>query len=158
MNIQISDASKNDVESLIKIYSSPDLYHNIEEASWFVRSYFDYHHVKVVKQNSKIIGVLFWNSVEEKHHGLTNIQDLWIDERFRRKGLGEKLLRSSIEDMKKLYANNRYALRKVFVTTGENNKPAKNLYEKVGFKMVAVLPDLFAKGENELAYILTLNP
>ena len=158
MNPQILDANKNDVESLIKIYSSPDLCHNIEEASWFVRSYFDYHNVKVVKQNSKIIGVLFWNSVEEKHHGLTNIQDLWIDESFRRKGLGEKLLRSSIEDMRKLYAKHHYTLRKVFVTTGENNKPARNLYEKAGFHIVAVLPDLFAQGESELAYVLTLNP
>jgi ribosomal protein S18 acetylase RimI-like enzyme len=157
MSIQISDVSVNDVESLIEIYSSPDLYHNREEALWFVKSYFDYHHIKVVKQDSKIVGTIFWNVVEEKHHGLTNIQDLWVDKSFRRKGLGEKLLRSSIEDMKKLYANNRYALRKVFVTTGEDNKPARNLYKKVGFHPVAVLPDLFVNGENELVYILTLN-
>jgi ribosomal protein S18 acetylase RimI-like enzyme len=158
MSIQISEAGKNDIESLIEVYSSPDLYHNREEALWFVESYSDYHHIKVVKQDSMVVGAVFWNVVEEKHHGLTNIQDLWINKSFRRKGLGERLLRSSIEDMKKLYANNRYALRKVFVTTGENNKPARNLYEKVGFHPVAVLPDLFAKGENELVYILTLNP
>ena len=158
MSTQISDASKIDVESLIEIYSSPDLYHNREEASWFVKSYLDYHHVKVVKLNSKIVGAIFWNSVEEKHHGLTNVQDFWIDKSFRRRGLGEKLLRSSIEDMKKLYANHRHVLRKVFVTTGENNRPARNLYEKVGFRTVAVLPDMFAQGENELVYILTINP
>jgi len=157
MSIQISDVSMNDVESLIQVYSSPDLYHNSEEASWFVKSYFDYHHIKVVKQDSNVVGAIFWNIVEEKHHGLKNIKDLWVEKSFRRKGLGEKLLNSSIEDMKKLYANNRYTLRKVLVTTGENNKPAKNLYEKVGFHPVAVLPDLFAKGENELVYILTLN-
>jgi ribosomal protein S18 acetylase RimI-like enzyme len=158
MSIQISEAGKNDIESLIEVYSSPDLYHDREEALWFVKSYSDYHHIKVVKQDSKIVGAVFWNVVEEKHHGLTNIQDLWIDKSFRRKGLGERLLRSSIEDMKKLHANNRYELRKVFVTTGENNKPARNLYEKVGFHLVAVLPDLFAKGENELVYVLTHNP
>jgi ribosomal protein S18 acetylase RimI-like enzyme len=157
MGSQVSDATKNDVESLIEVYSSPDLYHNREEASWFVKSYFDYHHIKVVKQRKKVIGAIFWNTVEEKHHGLTNIQDLWIDEKFRRKGLGEKLLCSSIEDMKKLYAKHRYTLRKVFVTTGEKNDPARNLYEKIGFRLVAILPDLFAEGENELVYILTLN-
>jgi len=156
MGSQVFDATKNDVESLIEVYSSPDLYHNREEAAWFVKSYFDYHHIKVVKQRKKVVGAIFWNTVEEKHHGLTNIQDLWINEKFRRKGLGEKLLRSSIKDMKKLYAKYRYALRKVFVTTGEKNNPARNLYEKVGFRLVAILPDLFAKGENELVYILTL--
>ena len=158
MSTQISDARRNDVESLIEVYSSPELYHNREEASWFVKSYFDYHHVKVVKHDGKVVGALFWNVVEEKHHGLTNVQDLWVDEGFRRRGLGEKLLRSSIEDMKRLYADHRYALRKVFVTTGEDNRPARNLYEKVGFQKVAALPDLFAHGESELVYILTLNP
>jgi hypothetical protein len=73
MSIQISDVSKNDVESLIRVYSSPDLYHNREEASWFVKSYLDYHHVKMIKQDSKVVGAIFWNVVEEKHHGLTNI-------------------------------------------------------------------------------------
>lgn len=154
MSSQVSDATRNDVESLIEIYGSPDLYHNREEASWFVKSYFDYHHIKVVKQRGKVVGAIFWNTVEEKHHGLTNIQDLWIDEKFRRKGLGEKLLRSSIEDMKKLYAEHRSALRKVYVTTGEKNNPARKLYRKIGFRLVAILPDLFAEGENELVYIL----
>jgi hypothetical protein len=30
--------------------------------------------------------------------------------------------------------------------------------EKIGFRKLALLADLFAKGENELVYILTLNP
>ena len=157
MSCQVSNATKDDVESLIQVYSSADLYHNGEEASWFVKSYFDYHHIKVVKQGKEVVGAIFWNAVEEKHHGLTNIQDLYIDEKFRRKGLGERLLRSSIEDMKKLYAKNDYLLRKVIVTTGEYNKPARNLYEKIGFQLTAILPDLFSKRENELVYILTLN-
>jgi ribosomal protein S18 acetylase RimI-like enzyme len=158
MGIQISDASKSDIESLIEIYSSTNLYHDREETSWLVKSYFDYHHIKVVKQDDKVVGVLFWNFVEEKHHGLANIQELWVEESLRRKGLGERLLRSSIEDMEKFYAKYHHTLRKVLVTTGEYNKPARNLYEKVGFNRVALLPDLFSKDENELVYILTLNP
>ncbi len=157
MSYQVSDATKADAESLIEVYSSAELYHNREEASWFVKSYFDYHHIKVVKQRTNVVGALFWNSVEEKHHGLTNIQDFWVAEKFRRKGLGEKLLRSSIEDMKKLYAKHHYSLRKVLLTTGESNKPARGLYEKIGFRLVAVLPDLHADGDNELVYLLTSN-
>jgi ribosomal protein S18 acetylase RimI-like enzyme len=72
--------------------------------------------------------------------------------------LGERLLRSSIEDMKEVYAKYHYTLRKVLVTTGEYNKPVRNLYEKVGFSKVALLPNLFSKGENELVYIFMLNP
>jgi ribosomal protein S18 acetylase RimI-like enzyme len=158
MNTSVVDASVKDVEDLIGIYSSPDLYHSRQEASWFVKSFFDYHHIKIVKDEEKVIGAAFWNVVEEKHHGLTEIGDLWIDEGFRRRGLGEKLLRTVIEDMKRFFAKENYALRKVLVTTGDNNEQAKKLYEKIGFRKLALLADLFAKGENELVYILTLNP
>lgn len=158
MNTSVVDASAKDVEDLISIYSSPHLYHSRQEASWFVKSFFDYHHIKIVKDEEKVIGAAFWNVVEEKHHGLTEIGDLWIDEGFRRRGLGERLLRTVIEDMKRFFAKENYGLRKVLVTTGDNNEPAKKLYEKIGFRKSALLADLFAKGENELVYILTLNP
>jgi ribosomal protein S18 acetylase RimI-like enzyme len=157
MNMQIADVDENDVESLIEIYSSPHLYHNREEANWFVKSFFDYHHIKVVKHEGKAIGALFWNVVEEKHHRLAEIRDFWIDENFRRRGLGEKLLRLVIEDMKRLFAGHGLALRKVIVTTGDDNIPARKLYEKVGFQKSAALPDLFAQGETELVYILTIS-
>jgi ribosomal protein S18 acetylase RimI-like enzyme len=158
VSLEIVDPDKNDVESLIQIYSSPDLYHNREEASWFVRSFLDYHHVKIVRHERNVVGAVFWNVVEEKHHGLVEIGDLWIDKDFRRRGLGQQLLRTVIEDMKKIFTNDKYVLRKVLVTTGEDNEPAKKLYEKAGFRKSAVLRDLFRQGENELVYVLTVNP
>jgi ribosomal protein S18 acetylase RimI-like enzyme len=158
MNTSVVDANVKDVEDLISIYSSPHLYHSRQEANWFVKCFFDYHHIKIVKDEEKVLGAVFWNVVEEKHHGLTEIGDLWIDEGFRRRGLGEKLLRTVIEDMKQFFAEENHTLRKVLVTTGDDNEPAKKLYEKIGFRKSALLADLFAKGENELIYILTLNP
>jgi len=155
---QISDASENDVETLIEIYSSPHLYHNKEDAEWFVKSFFDYHHIKLAKSNGKIVGAIFWNVVEEKHHGLSQIVDLWIDKSCRRMGLGEKLLRKAIEDMRQFFEEDGFCPRKVIVTTGQDNEPAIRLYEKVGFSKAAVLRDLFAQGENELVYILSLSP
>jgi ribosomal protein S18 acetylase RimI-like enzyme len=156
--VQILDADERDVERLIEIYSSPDLYHSREEAGWFVKSFFDYHHVKVAKLDSKIIGVVFWRGREEKHHGLTEVEDLWVDENYRRRGFGTKLLTSALEDMKQFFIESSFVLRKVLVTTGEDNEPAKRLYEKIGFQRSAVLEGLFARDENELVYILTMNP
>jgi ribosomal protein S18 acetylase RimI-like enzyme len=158
MNVKIANASTKDVDKLIGIYSSPHLYHNREEASWFVKSFFDYHHIKVVRDGEKVVGAAFWSVVEEKHHGLTEIVDIWIDEGFRGRGLGERLLRTIIKDMKQFFTKDNQTLRKVLVTTGDDNEPAKKLYEKVSFKKTAVLADLFAEGENELVYVLTLNP
>lgn len=156
MNTQIADIDENDVDSLIKIYSSPHLYHNREEASWFVKSFYDYHHIKLVRHEGNVVGALFWNVMEEKHHGLAEIVDFWIDKNFRRRGLGEKILLTVIEDMKRLFASHHYPLRKVLVTTGDDNTPARKLYEKIGFQKSASLPDLFAQGETELVYILTI--
>jgi ribosomal protein S18 acetylase RimI-like enzyme len=158
MSLEVTDLDECDVESLIEIYSSPDLYHSREEARWFVKSFFDHHHVKVMKHEKSIVGAIFWNVLEEKHHGLVEIGDLWIGESFRRRGLGERLLRTVIEDMKEFFAKDGYVLRKVLVTTGEDNEPAKKLYEKAGLQKSAVLRDLFAQGENELMYVLTVNP
>jgi ribosomal protein S18 acetylase RimI-like enzyme len=158
MSLEITDPDKDDVESLVEIYKSPDLYHNREQASWFVKSFVDYHHVKVIKKERKVIGAAFWNVVEEKHHGLAEIADLWIEENLRRRGLGEKLLLTVIEDIKRFFAKDNHVLRKVLVTTGEDNEAAKKLYEKVGFQKSAVLRDLFAAGENELVYVLTIKP
>jgi len=157
MSESIVDADKKDVEELITIYSSPHLYHNRQEAGWFVKSFFDYHHIKVLKNQGRVLGAIFWNAVEEKHHGLAEIGALWIDEDFRRRGLGERLLRTVIEDMEEFFRKQGFAHRKVLVTTGDNNEPAKKLYEKIGFEKAATIPDLFAKGETELVYVLTLN-
>lgn len=155
--MHIVDADDDDVEHLIEIYSSPHLYHNREEARWFVKSFFDYHHIKLVRLDEKIVGALFWSVIEEKHHGLTEVRDFWIDESFRRRGLGERLLRLVIEDMKQVFAEDDFSLRKVMVTTGNDNISAMRLYEKVGFQKAAAIADLFAQGETELVYILTLS-
>jgi ribosomal protein S18 acetylase RimI-like enzyme len=158
MNIQVTDAIENDVERLIEVYSSPHLYHTTEEASWYVKSFFDYHHIKVVKSDDVPAGWLFWRVESERHHGIVVIDELWVDEKFRRKGLGEKLLRTSIEDAKNFFKRDGFVLKKVLVTTAEDNEPARKLYEKIGFQKSAVLKDLYGKGENEIVYILTLNP
>jgi ribosomal protein S18 acetylase RimI-like enzyme len=158
MNIQVTDAIENDVERLIEVYSSPHLYHTREEASWYVKSFFDYHHIKVVKSDEVSAGWLFWRVESERHHGIAVIDELWVDEKFRRKGLGEKLLRTSIEDAKNFFKRDGFVLRKVLVTTAEDNEPAIKLYEKIGFQKSAVFKGLYGKGENEIVYILTLNP
>jgi ribosomal protein S18 acetylase RimI-like enzyme len=155
MSIEIADATELDVERLISL---PHRYHTKEEASWFVKSFFDYHHIKVVRLHDRIIGGLFWRVEADKHHGIIVIDDLWVAGKFRRKGFGEKLLRTSIADAKALFEKDNYILRKVFVTTAQDNKPARKLYEKIGFQKSAVLKDLYGEGENELVYILTLNP
>jgi len=57
--------------------------------------------------------------------------------------------------MRHVFEKDDYKLRKALTTTGEDNEPARKLYEKIGFEKSAVLKDLFRDGENELAYVFT---
>lgn len=156
--VRIVDAGESDIEGLIEIYSSSHLYQNRREASWLVWSFFDYHHIKIIKHEEKIVGALFWSVMDQIQHGVTAIYHFWIDGGFRRRGLGGRLLQAVIEDMKHLLASNSFVLRKVLLTTSDNNVPAIRLYEKVGFQRSAAFADLFAQGATEIAYVLTLNP
>jgi ribosomal protein S18 acetylase RimI-like enzyme len=158
MNAKIANPTKEDVERLIDIYSAPHLYHTKEEAARYVKQFYDYHHTKVVKLNGALAGMLTWRVESEKHHGIMVLDDLWIEEGFRRRGLGEKLVKASIEDAEGVFRKAGFALRKVMLTTAEDNVSARRLYEKLGFEKSAVLDDLYGKGGNELVYILTLNP
>jgi ribosomal protein S18 acetylase RimI-like enzyme len=116
----VVDADERDVEGFVEIYSSPYPYHDREAANWFVKSFFDYHHTKVFTHERKVVGAAFWSVKEEKHHGVAEIAELWIDTNFRGKGLGEKLLLAVIDDIKQHFTEYGYGLRKVLVTTGED--------------------------------------
>jgi ribosomal protein S18 acetylase RimI-like enzyme len=158
MNVKIASPAREDLERLIDIYSAPHLYNTKEEATKYVKQFHDYHHIKVVNLNDALAGMLTWRFESEKHHGIMIIDDLWIEERFRQRGLGQKLVKASIEDAENVFRKAGFALRKVMLTTAEDNVSARRLYEKLGFEKSAVLEDLYGKGKNELIYILTLNP
>ena len=67
---------------------------------------------------------------------------LMIDSDFRGQGLGQYLIKKVINDSKKI------GLKIVMLTVFDNNKPAKNLYRKIGFQECGRLPDgLFRRGD-----------
>lgn len=56
------------------------------------------------------------------------LNDLFVQERFRKKGAGEMLIRKAVE-----YARSEKAVRLV-LSTGISNQPAQKLYEKLGWE------------------------
>lgn len=80
---------------------------------------------------------------------------LGVTKRFRRKGLGEYLLKSAIKKAKK-----KFNPKNIYLTVAEPNKPARELYEKVGFRKVARFPDWIenkGKYHAELLMVLKKN-
>ena len=156
MKIEIVSANKEDLNRLYQVFSNRDLKTNIEESRWFVSCYFDYHHVNIAKVEEEIQGACFWRIEGELYCGLGWIENLWVEERSRRTGLGERLLEKSVEDMKVFYDERDIILRKIALTTQIERRSARRLYEKLGFRSVATLGEMYDRGEETILYVLDL--
>ena len=154
MIVEITHARRKDLDRLIKIFEDPNLKTNHEESAWFVNCYFDYHHINIAKVGKEIQGACFWRIEGEKYSGLGWIENLWVEELYRRKGLGERLLRKSIDDMRVFFERDDIRLRKVILTTQTERKTARQLYERIGFATLANLGDIYDPGGHDLIYVL----
>lgn len=152
--IVISRADEADLGRLIEMYSSPDLKAGSEQARWFVGCYFDYHHILVARVGGAIRGACFWRIEGEDYCGLGWVENLYVEEGHRKRGLGERLLRAAIDDMKVFYSRDGIKLRKVVLTTQVGRDHARRLYEKVGFKESARLEGMYDDEENDVVYVL----
>jgi ribosomal protein S18 acetylase RimI-like enzyme len=152
--IEISRATEADLVKLIEMYSIPDLKVGPEQSGWFVNCYFDYHHILVARVGGTIQGSCFWRIEGEDYCGLGWVENLYVEEKHRRSGLGEKLLRATISDMKGFYERAGVRLRKVILTTQVNREDARRLYEKVGFREAARLEGTYDDNENDVVYAL----
>jgi len=154
LTVEISSSADDDVERLIEIFRHQDLKTSEEESRWFINCYFNYHHIIVARVDDKIQGACVWRIEGERHSGLGWIENIWVEEKYRRMGLAEKLLRRSIDDMKAFFDNYGIKLRKVVLTTQVERASARRLYEKIGFRSIASLGDTYDPGGHDLFYAL----
>jgi len=152
--MDIRNAAKGDLESLIEIFRNQDLKASEEESRWFITCYFDYHHIVVAEIDGRIQGACAWRIEGERYSGLSWVENIWVEEKFRRMGLAEKLLRRSIDDMKEFFEGHGIELRKVVLTTQTERGSARKLYEKIGFRVAARLEGLYDPGGQDLVYVL----
>lgn len=156
MAIEISKAARRDLPRLVEVFHNPDLKTSLDESRWFVNCYFDYHHILLAKVDGKIHGACFWRIEGERYSGLGWIENVWIEKNYRRFGLGERLLRQAITDIKEYFISEGETPRKIILTTQVERRPARKLYEKVGFRQVATIGEMYDPGGNDLVYMLDL--
>jgi len=70
---------------------------------------------------------------ESPRLGWAEILDIWIDEKYRRRGLGFRLLMEAIKDIKLYFQSFGHKVKCIILFTSEDNIPARKLYEKVGY-------------------------
>ena len=152
MKVTVERARKKDIPRLEEIYSGEGLHRSIDRGRWYVHSHFDYNHILVAKVEGRIQGACFWRIEGEKYCGAGWIEDMWVEEGFRRRGLAEALLRKALVDIKEDFERDCLVLRKVFLTTQAPNKAARSLYEKVGFVRCGEVDDMYVDGVLTLIY------
>ncbi len=154
MSVDVSRATDDDVPALVRMYTHHDLKQTEDEAAWFVGCYLSSHRIMVAKVDGALKGACFWRIEGERHCGLGWVENLWVEEDSRRLGLGERLLRAAVEDMRAFYSSKGFRLRRVVLTTQVDRGAARRLYEKVGFVPAARLGDAYDDGVEDLIYII----
>lgn len=100
----------------------------------------------VIRSKDKIVGYcMYYLKPALSFKGLEKqsvILSIAIDKNFRGRGLAEKVLRSSIEEMK---VN---GISSIILYVNVNNSPALHLYRKIGFKEIRQVKNICGQGEN----------
>ena len=139
MDFKIVNAGEDELEQLIELYIQG--YKGLEEYSYTnrkdVKAYIrwlwkrDRYGIFIAKAQNRVIGFIACDSkwFSKKDGGIVGaIHEIVVDPEFRRKGVGLKLIKTAIEYLKKKN------LQTVELWVGDENIPARKLYEKVGFK------------------------
>jgi len=129
--IEISVAEEKDAKELTNLYRK--LYAGDEEQEFFKSeadpSYFKAgSKVFVARLQGKIIGfvwAVFYEHIKNKGVGI--IEELFVEEGYRRRGIGRALVNAALNYLR----GHSFA---VFVTTSPDMEDAQNFYKAIGFR------------------------
>jgi ribosomal protein S18 acetylase RimI-like enzyme len=152
-DITISLATRRDRKQLINWFL---FYGNEKLAGKRAGCYLEYHSTLIAKDKNRIIGVLQWHVQENPACGLSEIEEVLIDEKYRSRGIGDRLVAFAITGIRDYFKELNIRPRKVFLFVGKENLPARNLYEKHGFRLMNSVGNLFHDAREELFYALDL--
>ena len=115
---------------------NPDIFKSVKEV--INKEYFDNliknEEIYIAKVNKEIVGYIIFNIKEKENPSMRyrkqlNIDAICVDEGYRRKGIGTKILESIKEIAKTKGCTDLY------LTVNQENENAIKVYEKFGFKV-----------------------
>lgn len=130
--IHINHASKSEMASLESQFRS--LYSNSKKAKFYnsrlnLGDFRSGECVLVAKAYGHIAGFIWLVWYEHiKHKGIAYIEEMYVEKKFRRMGIGKLLVARALKTAK---SNGALV---VFVCTGAHMKAAQNFYIKIGMK------------------------
>ncbi len=118
--------------------------------------YLFHNNTVLAKDGNCMIGKVLWYVKGNPNDGLVELEELYVLEEYRRKGVGSELIKFSINSVQKHFKSIGIEPRRIYLFTNEDNQSARKLYENFGFKYIANLGHLHADDESDLFYILDL--
>lgn len=97
---------------------------------------------------NRIVGYVVTMDIDKSTGKIVSIA---VRKEFRGHGIGEALLKEAIRRLKAR------GKTKVALEVRVSNKPAQELYRKIGFKIVDTIPGYYSDGEDAYYMVLTLS-
>jgi len=107
----------------------------------------EFYHVVVAVSGEDIIGYALYSNV----FGSMELMRIAVSKNMRRMGIGDRLLKFIFNEEKKR------ELFEVFLEVRTGNLPAKNLYEKNGFRKFSTRKNYYSNGEDADIYRLNID-
>lgn len=131
----IKPATKKDLASIAKINLT--CFHgcaNLEEALKWVSCNFQAwprFHYFTLKEKNKLIGYILWYFKGGwRQNSVLELEQIAIERKYQGCGFGSKLIRDSLNQLKKYLKKEKRKLKAILVTTGTEQK-AKKIYKQV---------------------------
>ncbi|MBI4043377.1 MAG: GNAT family N-acetyltransferase [Candidatus Diapherotrites archaeon] len=140
--MQFFRVRKKDLHEILELIRNEFPYYTISPDDLRMRiDDANYHLLKLV-EGSTLQGYVEAEILDPVERG-ARINGIVVKKEFRRKGLGTRLLQEMLEKLKAM------EMRHVVLVVETSNEPAKNLYQKLGFKPLGVRGEPLAGKEVE---------
>ena len=152
-DIKITLATEKDKEQLLEYFK----HYKVEEIiKKRVNSYIYYNFTVIAKDEDKIVGILQWCIKENPQAGVVEFEEIHVLDNYRERGIGSSILKFAIQSVRDYFKKIDINPRKIFLFVSKDNKIARTLYKKQGFKFISEIDDLFSDNEIESFYSLNL--
>ncbi len=91
----------------------------------------------VARNENKFIGNFMWMPYSFIHLGRAIILEIAVDKNHQGKGIGTKLLKKGMQDIKEYFKKEGYKAKIIFVSTDDFDDKAISFYKKLGFEEIA---------------------
>ncbi len=145
----VRQAYENDIDAIADLHQ--DAFVRQRESAVWVRATvaaWPRMLVYVLHRNQNIVGYVFWAQKSGlRSAAVVELDQIAIRSDLRGQGLGERLIRESLAQVKSVLEDNAQSLKSIIVSTRADNE-AQRLYEKVlGAKVVASIENLYSATE-----------